>query len=154
MNEELLMQGEDIAELAAEPEENTPAVADIYTEPAEAQIDEASESVEYPEDEYSLEKDMDELTREYKALVTTRKNTSPERYSELRALGLSPKEAFLATSERRTLRDTREHLGGGMPRAAKSPSTGMSRRELMLARALFDGMSDDQIRALYNKIKA
>ena len=104
--------------------------------------------------EYSLEDDMTELAEDYPELISSVKNTNPERYGELRALGLSPKEAYLATGEKRKPQDTRGHLGDSTPRAARSPISKMTRRELEIARSVFDGMSDEEIRRLYNRVKS
>ena len=114
----------------------------------------SNEEFEQPEPEYSLDEDIDQLKTDYPELVSSVKNTDRERYGELRALGLSPKEAYLATGERRKPQDTRIHLGDSAPRAARSPVSKMTRRELELARSVFDGMSDDEIRQLYNKVKS
>ena len=114
----------------------------------------SEEEDEQLEPEYSLEEDMDELKTDYPELVSSVKNTNSERYGELRALGLSPREAYLATGEQRKPHDTRIHLGDSAPRAARSPVSKMTRRELELARSVFDGMSDDEIRRLYNKVKS
>ncbi len=103
---------------------------------------------------YSLDEDIEELRANCPELIGSVKNTNPERYSELRALGLSPKEAYLATGEHKKPHDTRGHLGDSVPRAAKAPASKISRRELEIARSLFDGMSDEQIIKLYNKVKS
>ncbi len=76
-----------------------------------------------------------------------------ERYKELRALGLSSKEALLATSRVRTPPpDNRRHLGGTIPRTVHPGYGGMSKDELVQARELFGEMSDEEIRALYRKV--
>ena len=122
----------------------------------ESDIEESAsvEDEKEPEAEYTLEDDLDELEAEYPELISSIKNTDRERYGELRALGLSPKEAYLATGEQRKPHDTRYHLGDSAPRAARSPVSKMTRRELELARSVFDGMSDDEIRRLYNRVKS
>jgi len=75
-----------------------------------------------------------------------------ERYSELRALGLSEREAFFASASRVPRTDNRAHLFGGMPKMAKSPMGAMPRRELEAAREIFSGLSDRQIEDLYKKV--
>lgn len=77
---------------------------------------------------------------------------SSERYRELRALGLTPKEAYFASAQRTPKFDTRSHLTSSVPRMARSPMGAMSRRELEEARELFSGMSDRQIEDLYRKV--
>ena len=76
-----------------------------------------------------------------------------ERYKELRALGLTPREAYLATAKPKA-EDTRAHLADSYPRASVSPRVGMTRSELMLAREIFEGMSDTEILRLYKKVTA
>ncbi|MBQ7377024.1 MAG: hypothetical protein IJW71_01710 [Clostridia bacterium] len=76
------------------------------------------------------------------------------RYGELRDAGLSVEEAFLATNYERLGRrtsDNRTHLSGSMPRQAAAPVGRMSYGELCEARALFDGLSDREIEALWRR---
>ena len=76
---------------------------------------------------------------------------NPTRYAALRDLGLTPKEAYLATSVAKKA-DTRSHLRGGVPHIAKSPVSSMTRREWQIARALFEDMTDSDIEKLYRKV--
>ena len=130
----------------------------VTDEDTDVDIDTEDDLTATEEDEgditYSLEDDIEELRSEYPELVSSVKNTNSERYGELRALGLTPREAYLATGEHKKPRDTRGHLGDSAPRTAKSPVTTMSRRELEIAHSIFDGMSDDEIKRLYNKVKS
>ena len=75
-----------------------------------------------------------------------------ERYEELRALGLSEEEAYLATARRARRPDNRQHLTSSVTGGVGSPSSAMSERELRAARELFYGMSDAEIRRLYKKV--
>ena len=74
-----------------------------------------------------------------------------KRYAELRALGLTVDEAYLATSRREEVHDNRAHLTSAVPIAASSPR-GISRRELGVARELFSDLSDSEIQALYQRV--
>ena len=76
-----------------------------------------------------------------------------ERYRELRSLGLSEREAYLATriSPRE---DNRAHLSASFAREAKTPSSTMPETELRRVRDLFEGMSDAEIRRLYKRVNA
>ena len=75
------------------------------------------------------------------------------RYAELRALGLSAKEAFLATAKRESvIHDNKSHLGRSIPRSVHTPSSAMSTAELIEARELFGNLSDEEIKKLYNKV--
>ncbi|MBO5907170.1 MAG: hypothetical protein J6Q85_03355 [Clostridia bacterium] len=74
-----------------------------------------------------------------------------ERYSKLRSLGLTPTEAYLATARTHT-KNNRSHLTSSVPAGAKSPSCGMSKREMETAKYLFGDLSEREIVALYNKV--
>ena len=76
-----------------------------------------------------------------------------ERYGALRDLGLTPREAYLATAKRPRRYDTRAHLQSAVPIKAGAPDVGMSQRELAAARELFSGLSDSEIRSLYKRVK-
>ena len=78
--------------------------------------------------------------------------TENERYIQLRALGLSVKEAFLAVGGERRNSDNRSHLTSSVPRSAAAPYTQMSRREMEYARSIFEGMEESEIRRLYRKV--
>lgn len=75
-----------------------------------------------------------------------------ERYRELRALGLSPREAYFASASKSYKFDTRSHLTSAMPKRATSPTGSMSVREMAEARELFPGLSDRQIENLYKSV--
>lgn len=119
------------------------------------EVNDSSEEEEYVEEStlFELEAELGALKAEFPTIVAENRNVDAERYKELRAMGLSMKEAYLATSERKRSINTKKHLTDSMPRSAKSPASTMTRREMELARILFDGMSDEQIKKLYNKVK-
>ena len=75
---------------------------------------------------------------------------NPERFCELRELGLSPREAYLATQRKRA--DSRSHLKSRVPLAASAPRLALTQRELESARELFSGISDAEIQELYKKV--
>ena len=81
----------------------------------------------------------------------------PARYGELRELGLSPKEAFLAVGGGRLLtrrvQDTRAHLATAVGRAAATSCGRLSAGELAAARDLFPALSDGEIDALYRRVE-
>ena len=89
---------------------------------------------------------------EAEALAGIGLQINAERYATLRALGLTPKEAYLATSVSQTREGGTSHLRSGVPGLAKSPSGGMSGAELEMARGLFSGLSDAEIHKLYKKV--
>ena len=124
--------------------------------PADDVTDEAIEAeaieAEAVENELDLESDLMELENEFPELCSLEMLTASDRYKELRTLGLTPTEAYLAGVRRIPKTDSRSHLRSGVPRVAKSPSGAMSRRELLEARELFSGLSDRQIEDLYRKV--
>lgn len=77
------------------------------------------------------------------------------RYMELRALGLTPEEAYLASgasSRPVRMRDTRSHLTDSYPRTSTTPPTLMTRRELREAREIFSSLDDSEIMSLYKRV--
>ena len=75
-----------------------------------------------------------------------------KRYGELRALGLSPREAYLATNDSRNTLDNRSHLVTTVPSGSIPPTSGMTQVEMAEARRLFGDLSDAEIKKLYNKV--
>ena len=76
----------------------------------------------------------------------------PLRYAALRDLGLTPKEAYLATEGASRRSDNRSHLVGALPKGVSAPAGSISRSELENARMLFGDLSDRQIERLYKKV--
>ena len=118
----------------------------------EALTDEVSESAEATADnvELDIEGDLAELASEFPEAIS--EDMLTDRYRELRTLGLTPAEAYLASARRTPKFDSRSHLKTSVPRAVKSHVGAMSRRELLEARTLFSGLSDRQIEDLYRKV--
>lgn len=107
------------------------------------------------EDDTDFSDDITELKAKFPELRSTDNIQSlenPKRYAELRSLGLSAAEAYLATNLSRRTRDNRSHLGGNVPIRAHVPGSSMSSRDLRLARDIFNGVSDAEILRLYNKV--
>lgn len=77
---------------------------------------------------------------------------NPLRYAELRDLGLSPEEAYLATARKRTRKDNRAHLSSSFPKPRGARSEAMSYQELENARELFPSLSDREIQKLYKQV--
>lgn len=76
----------------------------------------------------------------------------PLRYGALRDLGLSPKEAYLATGGKRRAQNNRTHLNSSVPRHASSPIGDMPRAEYAIAKELFSDLGDKEIRNLYRRV--
>ena len=75
------------------------------------------------------------------------------RYGELRDMGLSAREAYLATGRIAPKRDNRSHLHSSVPRGAGGGGSSMSYSELCQARELFSSLSDADIQKLYKRVK-
>ena len=74
-----------------------------------------------------------------------------QRYRELRALGLTPEESYLACAGRKII-DTRAHLTDSYPKCSSAPTSSMTRGELRAARELFSGLDDSEIVRLYKRV--
>ena len=70
----------------------------------------------------------------------------------LLAAGGAVGEAYLLSSRRKIVQDNRAHLTTGVPRAAKSPATRLSGREMEEMRELFGNISDSEIYSLYKRV--
>lgn len=101
-----------------------------------------------------VESDMRELTLEFSPnepiKITDLKN--PARYGALRDLGLTPKEAYLASGSRIERADNRAHLSSSVPRNMTSSFSEIPRAHMDMARELFGDMSDGEIKNLYRKV--
>lgn len=131
----------DSPENQTEPEEKEPPT----------QEEKESDGTDYKE---LLKADMLELSGEFspgkEMDISDLKN--PIRYGALRDLGLTPKEAYLASGGRKELADNRSHLSSSVPKKFSSQFSEMPRAELDAARELFGDLSDAQIRNLYKKV--
>ncbi|MDY3845795.1 MAG: hypothetical protein SOZ62_02645 [Eubacteriales bacterium] len=85
---------------------------------------------------------------------------NPIRYATLREIGLSVKEAYLATNGivktnrvQHTSYDNRSHIVSAVPRQAISSDIGMSRSELEEAKQIFGNLTEKEIRNLYRRAK-
>ncbi len=96
--------------------------------------------------------DVKELKKEFYELsglsdITELEN--PLRYAELRDLGLSPREAYLATRKRHS--DNRSHLRA-IHNVKSTHQNIMSDSEMASCRELFGDISDAEIRRLYKRV--
>ena len=76
----------------------------------------------------------------------------PVRFGALRDLGLTAKEAYLASGGKKRSYDNRTHLISSVPGGARSAVDGISRVELDMARDIFGSMSEGEIQKLYRKV--
>ena len=140
----------------AEPETDATEDTAAYAPEATDTQTTEEESSEVPTLEDILESDYGELTAEFpeiSSLDDISKMEGAIRYGELRELGLSPREAYLAT-RKKTVREVsaRAHLTPATPSAARTAGIAMPRAELKIARELFGELSDSEIESLYKKV--
>ena len=142
-------------------------IKDELSEPSELKSEE-SEGNENPQDTEQTAKE--DANQDYSKIIEDDLNTlracfeemreikditeleNPLRYAELRDLGLSPEEAYLATAKRHTRKDNRAHLSSSFPKTRGSRSEAMSYQELENARELFPTLSDREIQKLYKQV--
>ena len=138
--------------------EEIPAMQD--TDPTEALTDLEQQTGEETDTEIEdgdedLSADIDALASQFPELTALNdisELNNAKRYAELRALGLTPAEAYLATAKRSAAKDSRSHLRSSVPGGVGIPHSGMSARQMNEARELFSGLSDAEIRSLYKKV--
>ena len=130
------------------------AVEEVAAPIEEIQPDEKSrpDEVDYAS---VLNSDIEELKAafpELNLMENISELADPIRFGALRDLGLSAKEAYLASGGKKRAYDNRTHLVSSVPGGARSAADGISRQELDLARELFAGMSEAEIQRLYRKV--
>jgi len=157
---------ETIKENASEIEESEMlAEATVHTEEPSGEAESTEEITEVdskaednnPKTDYAALEAEDvstirELFPEYREISSITELDNPLRYAALRDLGLSVKEAFLATQRRQARYDNRSHLKSSVPRGARSDGISMSADALKEARELFSGLSDSEIQRLYKTV--
>jgi len=123
--------------------------APIETESAESTAD-GEDGIDYAlvvsEDLRILREEFPELSE----IEDICELNDPLRYAALRELGLSPEEAYLATSKRQK-KDNRSHLFATKT-VSVSRNGAMSDSELAAAREIFTDISDREIRKLYKRV--
>ena len=101
-----------------------------------------------------LAKDVEDLKLEFPELhelSDIAELDNPTRYAALRDLGLTPREAYLATSSAQK-QDNRSHLRPTPAVNTRRPASSMTMREWQIARSLFENLSDGEIEKLYRKV--
>lgn len=99
--------------------------------------------------------DLEELQRDFPELsgiTSLTQLSNPLRFAALRDLGLSAREAYLATEQRRTRADNRRHLRSSVPGSCRADESVLCGASLEAARELFGGLSDREIQKLYKKV--
>lgn len=129
-------------------EEMTTTEFSLESEPAPTEENTSTEVATLPEgDVVELSQSFPEVTE-----VESDELLNVERYVELRRLGLTEMEAYLATRKAAPREDNRSHLTPSVSKEARMPSSAMPECELRAARELFCGMSDLEIRRLYKRV--
>lgn len=100
-----------------------------------------------------VEDDLDEIRKLFPSFygitdISDLKN--PLRFGALRDLGLTVKEAFLASGGARSVYDNRAHLTASVPKRASS-GIEMTRKEYEVVKDLFSSLSDSEIKKLYQR---
>lgn len=102
-----------------------------------------------------LDEDLAQIREQFPSLHGIRDVTDlkdPLRFGALRDLGLTAKEAYLASGGKKRSYDNRTHLISSVPGGARSAVDGISRVELDMARDIFGSMSEGEIQKLYRKV--
>lgn len=123
---------------------------DVNEEDAPDIAEEDTADIDYAQ---RVEDDLAAIRKEFPTLhgvndITDLKN--PLRFGALRDLGLTVKEAFLASGGARSGYDNRAHLTASVPKRA-SRGIEMSRKEYEVAKDLFPGLGDSEIKKLYQR---
>ena len=109
-----------------------------------------------PDYEALASADLSDLKAQFPALSELTSLTElpePIRYAELRELGLSPREAYLATGGAvRKKSDNRSHLFSAVPRTSALGKDLPTSEQMAEARRIFSDLSDEQIYRLYKKV--
>ena len=124
-------------------------------EKGDEEISDIEEAQNFTDYAALAEEDLAALKNEFPELFSLKDISeleNPLRYAALRDLGLSPTEAYLATTRKRRP-DNRAHLSSCVPRASSFMGANISEGEMRAARELFPEMSDGEIRKLYRRVK-
>ena len=134
------------------PEDNeTEQISDEPEKQEYSENEDAEDNVDYAK---RVEEDLEQIRNEFPALfgindITDLKN--PLRFGALRDLGLTAKEAFLASGGAKSGYDNRAHLTSSVPKRASS-GIEMTRKEYEVAKDLFSDLSDSEIKGLYKRV--
>ena len=149
MMEETILEGTE--EVSAPLTEETSAEMPTATEPGAEAMSE--ENVDYAA---LARADLSELKADCPTLATASSLAElpdPVRYAELRDLGLSPREAYLATGgSAKRASDNRAHLFSAVPRTSARGRDLPSTEQMAEARRLFSDLGDEEIYRLYKKV--
>lgn len=142
---------DDAVEKAPPSPEAQEQYASTYTEAHEQAPDTEDSSPDYGQIIVEDTERLRSLFPELSKIESITELDNPLRYAELRDMGLSPEEAYLATAGRRKS-DNRAHLSTAVPKPRAEMTGIMTRSELSAARDYLDGLTDAEIQALYRRI--
>ena len=147
----------DVTEVDADPDEGyAPTEEDINGDSSSNDDSEEDyiNGVTSSTDEGDYISDLRELQNQFPALRGIESITElrhPEEYLRFRSLGLTPREALLATGEHPT--DTPRAPRVTSPIAVRTRGERIPDYYLKMAREIFGNLSDREIQALYKKVK-
>ena len=136
-------------------EEKEISVTEVETEAEDAAAPEAQPQADEIDYAAVLGADIEELKSTFPELGGMQnidELADPVRFGALRDLGLTAKEAYLASGGKKRSYDNRTHLVSSVPGCARSAVDGISRAELDMARDIFGSMSETEIQRLYRKV--
>ncbi len=135
---------------AAAPEDAAPPAEEVSTPAPEVAAEDT------PDYAALASADLSALKEEFAHLTSLRSLAElpdPGRYGELRELGLTPKEAYLAIGGTvRRASDNRAHLTSAVPRTSALGADLPTAEQMAEARRIFTDLSDEQIYRLYKKV--
>lgn len=142
----------------AQAEDSKEAISNAQEDSVPSPSDAGTEQTHEETADYSkiMEEDLRALKAEFSELASMKdicELKNPIRYGALRDLGLTAKEAYLASGGRRATSDNRAHLHSSVPKGATSPLGEIPRKEFEMAREIFSDLSDGEIQKLYRKVK-
>ena len=150
-------------QIREEPEIPTQETDEVYAqEPSDApDATEVEPGVDALPTDYErlAEEDLAALKEQFPALcdmTSLGELENPARYGALRELGLSVREAYLATTTPKERAaspyDNRSHLRSAVSRTHGGTGEQLSAQQMRAARELFSGISDSEIRQLYKRV--
>ena len=156
-----------LVKLAAEADDTTPEEY-LRKKNERERNEEAVRTVQKMAFEKKMREDLAEIHAAYpetRNLDSVTKFPNFREFGKLRDLGLSPKQAYIAShsdavmasvassTKRQSLNETKNHLKPAVSKSSKDHSLTLTRRELAEYRELFPDLNDREIAALYRQAK-
>ena len=156
-----------LVKLAAEADDTTPEEY-LRKKNERERNEEAVRTVQKMAFEKKMKEDLAEIHAAYpetRNLDSVTKFTNFREFGKFRDLGLSPKQAYIAShpdavmasvatsTKRQSLNETKNHLKPAVSKSSKDRSLTLTRREMAEYRELFPDLNDREIAALYRQAK-